>query len=297
MTHPFTPEMKDRANKQAVLAIAGSDPSGSAGIQADLKTFTVIGVYGAAAITCLTAQNSQKVQSYRHIEPDFIKEQIKLVMADQMVTHIKTGMIGTAAIAQAIGDILKDFDGEIICDPVVHASDGYPLFEAKKIDILTNHLLNYATVLTPNIPELEMLSGINCSTSKASLTAAAILFKQFRHLQALVITGGHLNEKCGQITDFLILRTKTSTTPQIKIISHPRIKTSNTHGTGCTFASAFAAWHLLLENYEEAFVQSVSFIEKLVKKSISMGSGKAKGPLGHHLMLSQLCDNHSRKAL
>ena len=144
----------------AILTIAGSDPSGGAGIQADLKTFTAAGVYGAAAITSLTAQNTKGVRAVQPVAPEFVKQQVKLVLEDLPVSHIKTGMIGTAAIARILGEILHDFPGEVICDPVLSASDGAPLLEGSGLDDFKRHLLGNATVITPNLPELSKLSGM-----------------------------------------------------------------------------------------------------------------------------------------
>lgn len=266
------------------MTIAGSDPSGGAGIQADLKTFATIGVYGSAAITCLTAQNSMGVKSYLPVDSYFVKQQIELVLEDQPVAHIKTGMIGTAEIAKTIGTTLAGFRGEIICDPVLQASDGHHLFEPKDCDILYAHLISKATVLTPNIPELEQLSGVNCRHQEEVLAAGKVLFDRFSSLQALVITGGHLNEEDSQITDFLLLRSDNKEKPAVKNATHPRIKTNNTHGTGCTFASAFTAYHLLTEDYQKAFSKTVSFMDQLISKSASFKMGRGgKGPLAHHL--------------
>lgn len=266
------------------MTIAGSDPSGGAGIQADIKTFTAIGVYGSAAITCLTAQNSMGIHSYESVDPSFVKRQIELVLQDQPVTHIKTGMIGTAEIAMAVGGTLVDFPGEIICDPVIRASDGHPLFKDNGLNILYNHLMNKATVLTPNIPELEMLTETDCQNQEKALKAGASLFDRFSALRALVITGGHLAEGHDQITDFLLLRSGKQKRPAIKKTPHPRIKTDNTHGTGCTFASAFGAYHLLTNNYQQAFDKAVSLMDRLMGKSVDLRMGKGKGPLGHHIL-------------
>lgn len=281
-TDPTNTVLKKTEN-QAVLTIAGSDPSGGAGIQADLKTFAAIGVYGSAAITCLTAQNSMGVESYLPVDSKFIRKQIELVLIDQPVSHIKTGMIGSAEIAREVGAILADFQGEIICDPVLRASDGRHLFEPKDIDILCGHLINKATVLTPNIPELEVITGTIYKNKKEILAAGRTLFDRFPALQALVITGGHLDEEGKQIIDSLLLRSDNKGKAVIKHATHPRIKTNNTHGTGCTFASAFTAYHLLTGDYQEAFSKAVSFMDQVINKSSSLKMGQGKGPLAHHL--------------
>ncbi|MDG4476110.1 bifunctional hydroxymethylpyrimidine kinase/phosphomethylpyrimidine kinase [Thiovibrio frasassiensis] len=266
---------------RAILSIAGSDPSGGAGIQADLKTFTAIGVYGGAVITCLTAQNSVGVAACLPIAPEFVKQQIQLVLADLPVSHIKTGMLGTDAIAGAMAEALHNFSGEIICDPVLRASDGHDLFQKSADNTGLLALLNTATVLTPNLPELATLTGRHLETVQEALAAATGLLSQYPKLRAIALTGGHIREQDAEVEDFLILRQETG--PEIFSVNHARITTVNTHGTGCTFASAFAAYHLLLGNDQEAFCKTVSFLDTLLRQSANLTLGQGKGPLAHHL--------------
>ena len=266
---------------QAILSIAGSDPSGGAGIQADLKTFTAIDVYGGAAITCLTAQNSLGVSSCLPIAPEFVKKQIQLALTDLPVSHIKTGMLGTDEIAEAIAEALHDFSGEVICDPVLMASDGHELFRKTKSNTGLEALLNTATVLTPNLPELAALTDRNLKTLREAMEAAAALLTRYPKLRAIVLTGGHIGEATGEVEDFLILRHTSS--PKILTAKHARIATKNTHGTGCTFASAFAAYHLLHGNDQDAFFKTVAFMDTILRQSADLALGRGKGPLAHHL--------------
>jgi hydroxymethylpyrimidine/phosphomethylpyrimidine kinase len=273
--------LPDRHASRAVLSIAGSDPSGGAGIQADLKTFTAIGVYGGAAITCLTAQNSLGVDSCLPVAPEFVKKQIKLVLADLPVSHIKTGMLGSDEIAGAMAEALRDFSGEIICDPVLTASDGHDLFQKTGENAGLQSLLNRATVLTPNLPELTSLTGQKLETPEEAVVAATALLARYPKLRGVVLTGGHIQEQAGEVEDFLILRQASG--PEILSSRHARIATKNTHGTGCTFASAFAAYHLLLGNYQEAFFKTAAFMDTVLRQSAPLALGKGKGPLAHHL--------------
>ena len=273
--------LSERHASRAILSIAGSDPSGGAGIQADLKTFTAIGVYGGAAITCLTAQNSLGVSSCLPVAPEFVKKQIELVLADLPVSHIKTGMLGTDEIAGAMAQALHDFPGEVICDPVLTASDGHELFQKTKSNTGLEALLHTATVLTPNLPELATLTEQNLETPQEALVAAATLLTRYPKLRAIVLTGGHLQEQAGEVEDFLILRHTPS--PKILTAKHPRIATKNTHGTGCTFASAFAAYHLLHGNDQDAFFKAVAFMDTVLRQSANLALGRGKGPLAHHL--------------
>ncbi len=278
--------LQNRHTSRAVLSIAGSDPSGGAGIQADLKTFTAIGVYGGAVITCLTAQNSLGVSSCLPVAPEFVKEQIQLVLADLPVSHIKTGMLGTDEIAGTMAETLHDFPGEIICDPVLTASDGHDLFQKTAQNPGLQTLLHTATVLTPNLPELATLANRNLETPQEAVEAATALLTSFPKLRAIALTGGHIQEQSGGVEDFLIL--KHTSGPEILTAKHPRIATKNTHGTGCTFASAFAAYHLLHGNDQDAFFKAVAFMDTVLRRSTNLTLGKGKGPLAHHLFRGKI---------
>ncbi len=268
---------------ETVLSIAGSDPSGGAGIQADLKTFVSIGVYGAAAITCLTAQNTRGVSAYLPVDPYFVRKQVELVLQDLFVTHIKIGMTGTEEIIKVIGDLLADFKGEVICDPVIRASDGHALLEKESVVCLCDHIINRATVLTPNLAELRIITGKACTDPNEAVQAGIALFDRFKGLRAVVIKGGHLEEETETVTDHLLAREGESGNIITKTASHKRVRTENTHGTGCTFASAFAAFHMLKGEYEQAFLNAVNFVDRLVNKSASLKFGTGCGPLAHHL--------------
>ncbi|MBU0483468.1 MAG: bifunctional hydroxymethylpyrimidine kinase/phosphomethylpyrimidine kinase [Proteobacteria bacterium] len=268
---------------KVILSIAGSDPSGGAGIQADLKTFAAIGVYGGGAITCLTAQNTNGVSTFLPVEVDFVSQQIKAVLTDMQVTHIKIGMIGTGRIAKAIADTLTDFTGELICDPVLKASLGPALLAPDDLGEFKKHLVGRATVLTPNRDELQTITGLPCNNSEEALTAAHSLLNEYKNLNALVLKGGHLNEKDNQVTDYLLTREQNGPAILINQAVHPRITTRNSHGTGCTMASAFGAWHLLTGDYQQAFHQAVQFIDFLLKNSSQHQIGHGNGPLLHHL--------------
>lgn len=271
----------EKQNK-SILTIAGSDPSGGAGIQADLKTFTTLGIYGCAAITCLTAQNSLGVKSYLPVAPSFVKEQIDLVLEDMQPDHIKIGMVGTGDIAVAISESLDKFEGVVVYDPVLKASSGHSLFESGDSTALVKSVIEKTTILTPNIKELQALTRLECNNDERIARAAQYLLDTFPNLAGVVVTGGHFEEESDAITDFLFLRDIGDQVIRETAI-HPRIKSTNTHGTGCTFASAFASYHLLTGSYEKAFYKGVAFLEDLIKKSSSISIGKGNGPLIHHL--------------
>lgn len=274
--------------REAVLSIAGSDPSGGAGIQADLKTFSAAGVYGAAAITCLTAQNTCGVTGIMPVPVDFVRKQVRLVLEDMPVTHIKTGMIGTASIAEALGELLMDFAGQIVCDPVLAASDGHALFEDNALKIYRKSICGAATVLTPNTHELALLSGRNIEDEGSIMEASIALFNEFPRLEAIAAKGGHMPEKAGsKISDFLLLRSA-SGKPAILQESHPRLQTQNTHGTGCTFSAAYTAFLLIHGSHHKAFTRTVSFMDQLLRLSVPAEMGRGPhGPMLHHLCQSK----------
>lgn len=264
----------------AILSIAGSDPSGGAGIQADLKTLTVLGVYGCAAVTSLTVQNTQGVQSCQPVAPDLVYQQVASVLADLSVTHVKIGMIGSTVIAQAIARALEGFKGEIIYDPIVFSSVGQPVRATDTMDGV-GLIVGLATVLTPNLHELRLISGVPCADTDQALQAGRGLFSTFPNLRAVVIKGGHLHEKQAEITDFLLLADH----PQPLSRRHPRLASVNTHGTGCTFASALAAFHQRTGDYGLAFNQTVDFLDSLLTISAGWRLGSGNGGLSHHLYL------------
>ncbi len=262
-----------------VLSIAGSDPSGGAGIQADLKTFTRLGVYGAAAITCLTAQNTMGVTAVYPLAPEIVAEQVRVVLADLRVSHIKIGMIGSALIASAVNQVLDDFKGEIIYDPVLTSTSGMPLLVEDADLPGLDSLISRVTVLTPNLDELRQISGADCLSVQDSLRAARGLLGRYPRLQAVVIKGGHFATSA-QVDNYLLLAPE----PQAPIkISLPRLSVKNSHGTGCTFASALAAYRLLGADYELACRQSSAFVWQLLRAGMNVDYGHGSSGLPHHL--------------
>jgi len=268
------------------FTIAGSDPSGGAGVQADLKTFATIGVYGAAAITSLTFQNTQGVTGGFTPDPDVIKQQIKSVLNDLNVTHIKIGMTGSEEIAESIVEVLSDFRGEIVYDPVRISSSGADLMTGNNSNVSWKNLIARATVLTPNRSELELLAGCQLYSAEEGLAAAEGILSHFPHLRILCLTGGHFEAKEG-ITDYMISKKerRNAGAQQVHVtpIHHDRIETSNLHGTGCTFASAFTAFHLLTGDDATAFTKTSHFMQYIIQASSSEKIGHGNGPLVHHL--------------
>jgi hydroxymethylpyrimidine/phosphomethylpyrimidine kinase len=247
-----------------VLAIAGSDPTGGAGIQADLKTLTAIGVYGAAAITCVTVQNSHSVVRVECLPADLVHDQIRIVLNDHRVTHVKIGMVGSHEIGHAITAALSGFQGEIIYDPVMVSSTGHALTESGTVADLPAILANQCTVLTPNVPELELLARATINTDTDIRHSTRKMFDRHQNLRAVLVKGGHVIRK-NKITDSLAYISKDGL--RFEIISHPAIDTENIHGTGCTLASAFAAFHSLTGNYHISFRESVKYMQAILENS------------------------------
>jgi hydroxymethylpyrimidine/phosphomethylpyrimidine kinase len=269
------------ADPRAILTIAGSDPSGGAGIQADLKTFATLKVYGAAAITCLTVQNTTGVFANNPVDPQVVREQAARVLADLPVSHIKLGMLGNRGIVRAVGEVLAGFQGEVICDPILRSSSGNTLLDEDARADFQRVILGRATALTPNFHEFRILTGVADDDDWETSPAVARLFKEFPRLAALVLKGGHRREAAQEVIDVLYLR---SDAGYQQIDSRrPRIKTGNTHGTGCTFASALAAGHQKTGSWEKAFLLACNYLDQLLRASASIRMGQGSGPLLHHL--------------
>ena len=241
-----------------VLIIAGSDSGGGAGIQADIKTVTMLGGHAMTAITAITAQNTLGVQAVHPIPVDMVVAQMTSVLDDLGVDAVKIGMIGSAATVHAVADVLETLDVPIIFDPVMIATSGSVLADADTIAAF-ERLMGIASVVTPNIPELAALGG-----------EAAVL----AHGCHVVAKGGHGDG--ASVTDRLL-----SPGGEIRRLIGKRFDTDDTHGTGCTLASALAAGLASGLGIEDAFVQAVRFVRIAMMHAPGLGAGH--GPLGHAL--------------
>ena len=255
-----------------VLIIAGSDPSGGAGIQADIKAVTMMGAYAASAITALTVQNTLGVTDVLAIEADFVKAQITAVLSDIGADCIKTGMLHDAAVIEAVVASVKaeNYEGRLVVDPVMVATSGDPLLKAEAVDAMKTRLLPLATVITPNIPEAEVLTGMKIRTVADMREAAEKILSLGP--KAVCMKGGHLEGN--KLTDLLIMPGEDEFLAEAE-----KIDTRHTHGTGCTFASAMAAELSKGERLEDAFFAAHSFVYDAIKVAPQLGAGH--GPLGH----------------
>jgi hydroxymethylpyrimidine/phosphomethylpyrimidine kinase len=263
----------------AVLTIAGSDPSGGAGIQADLKTFATLGVYGAAVITALTAQNTRAVCGAMSVPADFVRQQLDAVLSDIRVDVIKLGMIPNAQICEAMAPFLKG--QTVVCDPVMVSTSGYRLIDDAAVVALTRQIIPISSYITPNFHELEILYGDKVAKSEA---AGMGLMKKFSNLDGIVLKGGHVDTDADTVTDIFLYKNGNQINNRVE--NHPRYHTNNTHGTGCTFSSAFAAF--LAKKFEpsQAFSQAISYVNRLIDLSKDASIGSGNGPLLHHIFPS-----------
>ena len=256
-----------------ILSIAGSDPSGGAGIQADLKTFAARGTYGMAVLTALTAQNTQGVSGVHLVPPAFVAAQISDVFSDVRVDAVKIGMIASADIAEAVAGALARHRGApIVLDPVMVAKGGASLLAREAVEALTRRLLPIATVLTPNLPEAAALLGEPEATDRAAMEAQA---KRLLALGAksVLLKGGHLPG--GQSPDVL------ATSDGLRWYEGVRVLTRNTHGTGCSLSSAIAAELGKGRPLADAVAAAKSFIAGAVRSSDMLAVGSGHGPLHH----------------
>ena len=246
-----------------VLTIAGSDSSGGAGIQADLKTFCAYGVYGTAVITALTAQNTVGVQGVLEVEDDFIAKQLDSVLTDLSVNAAKIGMVFKKETVKIIADKLLEYNVKnIVLDPLIFSKSGDSLIKDDAVVILKEKLIPICDVITPNLYEAELLSGFSICNTEDMKKASEILYSLGS--KAVIIKGGHLR---GDAVDVLY------NGKEFRILKGERISGKNPHGTGCTFSSALAAGLALGLSMDEAFVSAKEYVAAAIKKSIAVGSG------------------------
>lgn len=261
----------DTASKMGrVLVVAGSDSSGGAGLQADLKTVTMLGQYGATAVTAVTVQNTKGVTAVEAMSPGLVAGQMRAVLTDIGADVVKTGMLHDAAVTETVLAVLDDlaFDGDLVVDPVMISTSGSVLLEKDAITALKT-LISHASVVTPNVPEAEVLSGRAIFTVEDMIAAANDLLDT--GVEAVLLKGGHLETP--SVTDILV-----SPKGECRITSS-RLDAKNTHGTGCTLASAMAAMLASGMSLEQAFEKAHSFVHSAIKAAPGFGTGH--GPLGH----------------
>jgi hydroxymethylpyrimidine/phosphomethylpyrimidine kinase len=251
------------------LTIAGSDPSGGAGIQADLKTFHQFGVYGEAVITLITVQNSTRVSRIQVLDPLLVREQIAAVLEDIPPAAAKTGALGSCEMVRAVAEAAASFPFPLVVDPVMISKHGLPLLPEEAMRALREELLPRATLLTPNLPEAEALTGLSIGSLDDVRQAACRILQMGP--RAVLIKGGHL---AGDATDVLWNGAVWRDFPA------PRIPTRHTHGTGCTYSAAITAGLATGLPLCDAVARAKQFVHQAIRTAPGLGRGC--GPINHH---------------
>jgi hydroxymethylpyrimidine kinase / phosphomethylpyrimidine kinase / thiamine-phosphate diphosphorylase len=262
-----------------VLSIAGSDSGGGAGVQADIKTATLLGSYAASVVTALTAQNTRGVLAIHTPPVEFLEEQLDAVLSDIPVSVIKTGMLYSAAIIGMVADKIRESGRRlVVVDPVMKAKGGTSLIDKDSVVALKNSLFPVTYLLTPNIPEAEKLVGCSISNERDMEAAARVLWRT--GARNVLIKGGHL--PAGESVDILFDGNAFYRFPA------PRLLTKNTHGTGCTFASAIATFLAQGEPLPRAIERAKEFITSAIRLAVPLGKGH--GPVNHYLAAKMTAD-------
>lgn len=260
------------SKKGRVLIIAGSDSGGGAGIQADIKTITMLGGYAMTAITAITAQNSLGVSGVHAIPTEMVLAQIRAVVDDLGVDVIKIGMLGDTELIEAVAGAVRECQVPVVLDPVMIAKGGAALLAPDAVDALKTHLLPVATVVTPNLPELEVLTGTTLSSgSPEAMRMAAHSLLEYGS-GAVLAKGGHLVGK--DVVDWLVMENGVEYS-----YTDPRLNTAHTHGTGCTLSSATAAGLAQGLSLPKAVKQARLFVQIALREAPILGQGH--GPMGH----------------
>ncbi|MEG1048981.1 MAG: bifunctional hydroxymethylpyrimidine kinase/phosphomethylpyrimidine kinase [Oscillospiraceae bacterium] len=258
---------------KTALSIAGSDCSGGAGIQADIKTMSALGVYAMSVVVSVVAENTSRVISIEDVSQKVIGEQIDAVFEDMPVDSVKVGMLSTPECMVAVAEKLKEYAPKyIVIDPVMYAKNGCPLMQEQSISTLIKEIIPLATVLTPNIPEAEKIANMEIKTTEDMRVAAKKIVEL--GAKAVLVKGGHY---VGDAQDILYDGT------DYYCFSGRRIDTKNTHGTGCTLSSAIASYLALGETLEGAVEKAKEYVTVAIEHALELGKGC--GPTNHFYSL------------
>lgn len=272
-THSSQYHSNQKTRVPVAMSIAGSDSGGGAGIQADLKTFSALGVYGATTITALTAQNTQTVNGVFEVSPEFVINQLETVFEDIEVDAVKVGMLSSVPIIEAVASVLRQHtDIPVVLDPVMVAKSGDSLLSQDAHQALIDVLCPLAYLLTPNVPEAAILTKSEPATCESQLIAQAQLLCTFG-VHAVLMKGGHL---VGEWCEDILVCNGTQTR-----FTHPRIHTANTHGTGCTLSSAIASFLARDCELVDAVQQASDYLHQSILDADSLMVGHGHGPVHH----------------
>ncbi|WP_291973202.1 bifunctional hydroxymethylpyrimidine kinase/phosphomethylpyrimidine kinase [Candidatus Symbiopectobacterium sp.] len=266
--------IKENALRINALTIAGTDPSGGAGIQADLKTFSALSAYGTSVITALVAQNTQGVQSVYRIEPDFVAAQLDSVLSDVRIDSAKIGMLEQSDIVEAVAERLQRYAVPyIVLDTVMLAKSGDPLLAPEAVAAIRETLLPRVSLITPNLPEAAALLACNAATTEREMKAQGQGLLEMG-CQAVLIKGGHLSDM--ESPDWLFQR---GHSPQR--FCAPRVNTLHTHGTGCTLSAALAALRPRHHDWENTVQAAKHYLQYALLAADSLEVGQGIGPVHH----------------
>ena len=262
--------MTEIAKVHTAMTIAGSDSGGGAGMQADLKSFAANGVYGTCAVTVITSQNTFGVREVKELPIDLIGSQIDAIMTDIGANAVKTGMLSSSEIIMCVSDKIREYRMEnFVVDPVMKAKGGADLINEEAVATLRDVLIPMATVVTPNAPEASVLTGINVADLDSAREAAVRLVSM--GASSVVVKGGHFEE--GPATDVFYDGS------EFRLFTTRRIDTPNTHGTGCTFASAIAAGLAKGNSMRDSVSDAKAYVTGAIRHNFQIGGGH--GPLNH----------------
>lgn len=256
-----------------VLTIAGTDPSGGAGIQADLKTFAALGCYGMSVVTALVAQNTCGVRAIHSVPPEFVREQLLAVLEDIRPDAIKIGMVHSVGLVNVIADILVAYpDIPVVFDPVMIATSGHRLIEQDTVAAIVEKLFPLSEVITPNMDEASFLTGIPVKGIDDMQEAAAMIMQM--NPKALLLKGGHLQSE--KLTSMLV-----NTAGLIQEYHSDKIDTKNMHGSGCTLSSAIASYLAIGDSLRGAVAKAQVYVHGAIFNAADVIIGKGNGPLNH----------------
>ena len=255
------------------LTIAGTDPSGGAGIQADLKTFSALAAYGCSVITALVAQNTRGVQSVYRIEPDFVAAQLDSVFSDVRIDTTKIGMLAETDIVEAVAERLRRFQvRNVVLDTVMLAKSGDPLLSSSAVETLRTRLLPQVSIITPNLPEAAALLETTHAQTEQEMLAQGRALRALG-CEAVLMKGGHLDD--AQSPDWLFTREGEQR------FTAPRVKTKNTHGTGCTLSAALAALRPRHASWADTVQEAKMWLSAALAQADSLEVGEGIGPVHH----------------
>ncbi|MBM3162336.1 MAG: bifunctional hydroxymethylpyrimidine kinase/phosphomethylpyrimidine kinase [Chlorobi bacterium] len=265
---------------RTVLTIAGSDGSGGAGIQADLKTFAALECYGASVITCVTAQNTRGVSESLELPVSNLRAQLEAILCDIEIDAVKIGMLGSTAVIGTVADMLRHLNVPVVLDTVLRSSSGMELLDRDAVPLMIEKLFPLASLITPNIPESALLTGADrCSTTKEEMEETAIRLRKLG-ASAVLVKGGHME---GNVcSDCLLHR------GGFRWFSTEKVESKNTHGTGCTLSSAIAALLAGGSDLESAVERAKAYTCEAIRAGAAYRLGKGNGPLHHFYRFWQI---------